>query len=109
MELIESKEDIRKVLETELGRDLPAIKSRMHYFFAQHHGQLKDYKKQRELLLEGYKNDPHDADVLIAMFRVSEADDRVETSYKQANQGSGHFLPQPVERDHGAVEYSQVF
>lgn len=75
VEIIQAREELAKMVEEDLGRELPAIKSRMCYFFALHHRQLKEHGRERELLLEGITNDPHDADVLIAMFGSPEADD----------------------------------
>lgn len=73
VELIESKQDIRELIEGDFGRELSSIKSRMHYFVAQHHAQLEDYGQQRKLLMEGYRENPYDADVLIAMHRIPDA------------------------------------
>ncbi len=74
IKLVESKEDIRKLVEEDLRRDMAGIKSRMHFFFAQNYGNLHQYEKQREWLMKGFQDDPHDADVLIAMHRVPESD-----------------------------------
>ncbi|MFO7905405.1 MAG: tetratricopeptide repeat protein, partial [Pirellulaceae bacterium] len=71
---IETEEEVRELIEQETGRDVSAIRSRMHYFFAQHHAKREDHARQRELLLEGYKHNPHDADVLIAMYRLPGAE-----------------------------------
>lgn len=76
VETIEAKDEVRKVVEESLGRDVDGITSRMFYFLAQHEAQQKNFEKQRELLLEGYSNDERDADVLIAMYRAEEADDQ---------------------------------
>ena len=50
-----------------------SIRSRMHYFYAQHFAAT-DRAKQREHLETAIGHDPNDADVLIAMFRLPDAD-----------------------------------
>lgn len=67
---IESDERIREVVENETRRDVASIRSRMYYFFAQQHARQGEYGRQRELLLKGCEHNPHDADVLIAMYRI---------------------------------------
>ncbi len=74
-ELLDSQEETRKLLETDLGLDIGGIKSRMHFFLAQDHARNNDFERQRAELLEGLKNDPYDADVLIAMYRAPATDD----------------------------------
>ena len=75
VELVEADDGIRKIVETDLGREAATIKSRMHFFYAQQYAQQNDPVKQRESLNEGFKNDPHDADLLIAMHRLTKPDD----------------------------------
>ncbi|MFW6171468.1 MAG: tetratricopeptide repeat protein [Planctomycetota bacterium] len=70
---LETQEEVRQIIEEETRRDVAAIESRMHFFFAEHHAKQEDHARQRDLLSEGYKHNPHDADVLIAMYRVPEA------------------------------------
>lgn len=52
-----------------------ALIARMHYLRALHFQQEHDWKRQREALLAAIKADETDADVLIAMFRLADADD----------------------------------
>ncbi len=52
-----------------------ALAARMHYLRACHYEQEHDFKHQREQLLEAIKHDKTDADVLIAMYRLGDADD----------------------------------
>jgi tetratricopeptide (TPR) repeat protein len=57
-------------------RDNPAsIRSRLYYFYAQHFASTGDRKQQIEHLDLGIESDPTDADVLIAMYRIADADD----------------------------------
>src|SRR5207247_154988 len=57
-----------------MGRDPGGVRSRMHYFYSQHYAEQKDSKQALEQLAQGAKADPTDADVLIAMYRVPNAD-----------------------------------
>jgi tetratricopeptide (TPR) repeat protein len=51
------------------------LSARLHYLQACHFEQEHDYKHQREELLEAIEQDETDADVLIAMYRLGDADD----------------------------------
>jgi Flp pilus assembly protein TadD len=57
-----------------LGRDPGGMRSRMHYFYAEHQRLQGNSPKQREHLQEAVKHDNTDADVLIAMYRVADSD-----------------------------------
>ncbi|MHB8972691.1 MAG: tetratricopeptide repeat protein [Pirellulaceae bacterium] len=72
---IEGNQDVRTLVETELGRDIESTKSRLFFFYAEQQAALGNTAKCRELLLEGFQHDPNDADLLIAMFRMPEADE----------------------------------
>jgi tetratricopeptide (TPR) repeat protein len=91
VEKCELDEDTRK-LTVDIGRELPALKSRMHYFFAQHHRQTGAPQKERKHLLQGCEADPHDADVLIAMYRFSASDNQWrEDTLKKIQGAVEHF------------------
>jgi tetratricopeptide (TPR) repeat protein len=75
VEAVEASQDVRSLLETELGRDVGSTKSRLCFFYAEHEGQQGNAARQRELLLEGYQHDPRDADLLIAMYHLPQADE----------------------------------
>lgn len=72
---VEEKQDLNTILEDELGRTLVSVKSRMYFFQAQHQAGIGNGQRCRELLLEGYQHDPDDADLLIGMFRIADADE----------------------------------
>ncbi|MFP6618638.1 MAG: tetratricopeptide repeat protein [Pirellulaceae bacterium] len=63
-----------KVIKDTFQREPGGIRSRMYYFFAQHHARNKEQQKHREFLEKGIQEDPRDADVLIAMYRLPKAD-----------------------------------
>ena len=76
-ELVEVMEKDRNILGTmaRRGQQPGEVRSRMHYFFAEHFRRQGDVQKQREHLEQGVKADPTDADVLIAMYRIENADE----------------------------------
>jgi tetratricopeptide (TPR) repeat protein len=65
---------VLETVENRFGRDPGSIRSRMHYFYARRALESGDRVKHVEHLQEGVKNDPTDADVLIAMYRVPQPD-----------------------------------
>lgn len=89
---IETQAEFREIIEEETRREVSSIRSRMHYFFAQHHAQREDYARQRELLLEGYTHNPHDADVLIAMYRISDPEPAWQETTRKRIQKAVEFL-----------------
>jgi tetratricopeptide (TPR) repeat protein len=56
-------------------RDPPGVVSRMYYFYACHDHESGDFKTEREHLQTAFDSDPQDADVLIAMHRLPQADE----------------------------------
>ena len=109
VELVEVKQDIRRVVETELGRELPSIKSRMSYFFGQHQGRLGNTEKQREWLLQGFQNDPHDADVLIAMYRVVESNAQWRDATRKRIQEAAQFFRDQLKEFEDQAKSAQAF
>ena len=92
---VESDEDFRRIVEIELDRELGAIKSRQCFFRAQHQGRNGDRGAERTSLLEGYQHDPHDADLLIAMYRLSNTDDTwMEETRERIRAAAEHFRSQ---------------
>jgi tetratricopeptide (TPR) repeat protein len=74
VDTMHANEEIRKVTEIDYGRPEAGIQSRMYFFLSQHHADLQEFEKERELLERGYAVDKQDADVLIAMYRLQNAD-----------------------------------
>jgi tetratricopeptide (TPR) repeat protein len=56
------------------GRDPGTLRSRMHFFYAEHFRAAGDKPKQLEHLKQGAKHDAGDADLLIAMYRAQPDD-----------------------------------
>ena len=65
---------VMKDIKDGFQREPGGIRSRMYYFFAQHHARNNEQQKHREFLEKGIQEDPRDADVLIAMYRLPKAD-----------------------------------
>jgi len=74
-------------------RDPESIVSRMHFFLAKHHHALGEHEKEAEQLQEAIKQDPGDADVLIAMYDLPGQDDawRADTQ-KRISAAAGKVL-----------------
>ena len=70
---MKTDEGVRKVV-SQLYGDPGSLTSRMNYFYGLHEKKQGDVAKMRDRLLQGVQNDPWDADVLIAMHRLPEAD-----------------------------------
>ncbi|HEX3655505.1 MAG TPA: hypothetical protein VHV55_06860 [Pirellulales bacterium] len=75
--LHEASQDIDKAVKDgqsldDLDADPKATRSRMHYFYACHQIALKHRDKQIEELKKGLEEDPTDADVLIALYRIKD-------------------------------------
>jgi tetratricopeptide (TPR) repeat protein len=63
-----------QTVQERMGREPGAVRSRMHYFFAQHLVEIGEHEKHRNELRAAMNADPTDADVLIAMYRAAGAD-----------------------------------
>ena len=66
--VLEENEALSKLV----GRSPSGVKSRMHYFYAEHFRMQGDVERQRDHLQQGVQADPDDGDVLIALYRESE-------------------------------------
>jgi tetratricopeptide (TPR) repeat protein len=75
LDTLAAGEDLAKLVESDLGRKIGPTRSRMCFFYAEHEARQGNTARQRELLLEGYQHDPLDADLLIAMYRMPQADE----------------------------------
>jgi tetratricopeptide (TPR) repeat protein len=79
--------DTKAMAEEACGRAYRAsegVISRMHFFFACHAHEQKDWARERKHLDLAIQSDPTDADALIAMYRVPECDDAWKQKAKKA-------------------------
>lgn len=91
--------------------DLPAVEtlsSRLHFMQACQFEQQGDFAKQREHLLQAIERDPEDADVLIAMYRLQDADAKWQTDTRQRIKKLSEEFAQAIDEnpDH-PVAYNQ--
>lgn len=77
------KEEVAQMVESHGTHSRGGIRSRMHSFYALHFGTQGDRAKQRQHLQSGAEADPSDADLLIGMYRLPDADD----AWKKRTQG----------------------
>ncbi len=77
----------KKLYEYYSGRlSLPetdGLAARLHYFRACQHRDHQDWQRMRDELKLAIRSDPSDADVLIAMYRLPEADEEWQKSTRQ--------------------------
>ena len=66
-----------------------SLAARLHYLRACHFEQEHDFTREREELLKAIKHDETDADVLIAMYRVGDADDAWMADTREADPEAG--------------------
>ncbi len=97
---VESDPDLRKSVETDMGRQIGSINSRMYFFYARHAARQGRAQDQRELLAKAITEDPTDADVLIEMFRLPNADTKWKTrTSKLVKEATAHFRAQVAKYD----------
>lgn len=75
--------DTQPEVAARFGERKQFFRSRMHYFYAEHYGRTNDRVLQEEQLELGVKHDETDADVLIAMYRLPDADERWKKRTRQ--------------------------
>jgi tetratricopeptide (TPR) repeat protein len=69
---MDSEEVVMQRVKARLGREPGSVRSRLHFFQAMHHLAQNERAKMLEHLNKGVEDDPGDADLLIAMYRVSD-------------------------------------
>jgi Flp pilus assembly protein TadD len=88
------------------NREPGSLRSRLHYFYAKHEEQQSNREKQRDQLKQAIASDTNDADVLIAMFRLPEADDAWKNETRQSIQKAANHFRSEIKRV--AAEYEQA-
>ena len=79
-------------------RDPEAVYSRMHYFYACHHREQKDYTQEEQLLNKAIENDPMDADALIALYRLpNQTEERRAKTKKLIEDATKQFRAEMIE------------
>jgi tetratricopeptide (TPR) repeat protein len=77
------KEDAVKAQAVNSGRDPESIYSRMHFFAAMHALGEKNIEEAKKRLYQGIENDPTDADVLIALYRLPNQDEATKEDVRK--------------------------
>ncbi len=82
---------VLRMVEERVSREPSSIRSRMHFFYAEHF-KTSDPPKREEHLLAAIGHDPNDADVLIAMYRTPEASEEFRAkTMRQIDASIGRF------------------
>jgi tetratricopeptide (TPR) repeat protein len=108
--LRQSYNGVRAELEQE-DVFLPSVDmlmARYHYVLGCHFQQEHEVKRQREELVDAIKHDETDADVLIAMFRVADADDAWMADTRKRIQKLSKEIEEKIEENpNDSVAYNQ--
>lgn len=86
------------------GRTAEEVIARMNYFYACHYREQKDSAKVRQHLQTAIDAEPTDADVLIAMYRLEDADDAYKANVKERIERTAADFRSQVEELRTAIE-----
>jgi tetratricopeptide (TPR) repeat protein len=78
-----------------------AVSARLHFYRACQYHAEKDWQRERDELQTAIKLDPTDADVLIAMYRVPEADDAWRAGVRQRIHDLSRQFQQEIDEQPG--------
>jgi len=78
-----------------------AVSARLHFYRACQYRAEKDWKREQDELQTAIKLDPTDADVLIAMYRVPEADDAWRAAVRQRIHDLSRQFQQEIDEQPG--------
>ncbi len=91
---------VMQAMQQRLGRDPGGVKSRMHFFLGLHYQKpgSQDLEKSLDHYRQGIKDDPGDADLLIAMYRAEGGDKEFKATVKtRMDAAIGNFRTQIAE------------
>ncbi|MCH7728197.1 MAG: hypothetical protein IH991_17225, partial [Planctomycetes bacterium] len=95
VDAMEKDPAVMELVRSRFQRQPGAIKSRLFYFYSRHHAAKGEHERQIEYLDQAVKNDPTDADVLIAMYRAKPPSAEWRKNVlKQIEAASGSFRDQ---------------
>jgi tetratricopeptide (TPR) repeat protein len=103
-ELMEKDAAAREAVERR--RPMGATVSRMHYFFACHFHEQGDAAKEREHLEKAIAANKQDVDVLIAMYRLPQADEAWQRSTREQIEAQAAETRQQIERSEAEIVQS---
>jgi tetratricopeptide (TPR) repeat protein len=89
--------------------DLETIMSRRDFFFACHFASVNNRDKQVEYLKSGLEQNPLDADILIALFRVPDLDAELRDRTRKAIRDAAEDFRRQIQRaPEDAMAYNQL-
>jgi hypothetical protein len=105
-DLIKKDENARMAIE-QSGRSAEQVISRMNFFYACDFHERKNWAKEKEHLKIAAEANPKDADVLIAMYRLPEADETWKTMTKDKLQAAIAEFRGEVERTKAELDSAE--
>ena len=108
VDLLENRRGIARTLQG-LGLTASSTRSRLAYFEALGAASRGEYQKQQACLERALEFDPHDADALIAMYRLQAADRAFQARTSQRVAEATKYYEQQIEQDRDdPVGYNQL-
>ena len=106
--LLKTNPKLRKQIVKQLNRRPSSLYSRMHFFRACHHKKEGDREKQKAELLQAIREDPSDADVLIALYRMpNQTDDEMSQTKQRIDTAIASFRKQIQTKPNSATALNQ--
>jgi tetratricopeptide (TPR) repeat protein len=84
--VVQLYDQVRSVMATRYSLNVPdsrILKARYHFYLAGQHRAAKDWKQERTALEQALRFDREDSDVLIAMYRLPETDDKFKDDVRK--------------------------
>jgi tetratricopeptide (TPR) repeat protein len=103
IKMMQKDEQLKEKCE-KAGRDPEQAIARMHYLFACHYHEQKDWVKERQHLRRAIETDETDADVLIAMFRLPETDEAWKAMTKEKIEAATADFRAKIDDERAALE-----
>jgi tetratricopeptide (TPR) repeat protein len=105
-DLVKKDENARMAIE-QSGRSAEQVVSRMNFFFACDFHEQQNWAKEKEHLKIAVEANPKDADVLIAMYRLPEADEAWKAMTKEKLQAAIAEFRGEVERTKAELDSAE--
>jgi tetratricopeptide (TPR) repeat protein len=100
------KDENAKQTCVQAQRDPDGVIARMHYFYACHHHEQGEWAKEKEQLKKAVDTNAGDADVLIAMYRLPQADEAWLNMTKEKIEATTAEYRRDVEEGRASIEAS---
>ena len=107
-EALDKDEAVRRLAALKIGRDAESVRARMQFFRAEHLKRSGETEKQIDHLKQAAAADPTDADVLIAMYRISEPDSALrKEALELIAKAADHFRSRIDRCEQGAADATE--